>query len=264
MECYENGLLSEIELDGLELNFGNEEAMFKLIEMIAKRKGFGNVLANGVLRASEIIGKKSKKYAMHVKGQEIPMHEPRLKQGLGLGYTISPTGAEHMANLHDTSINTKEAIPNFSSFGILEPLELNDLGPQKVRALMYISNWRIVENSLMLCFFSPYTINIEARLLNLVTGWDTSVWELMKLGEKVATMARIFNIREGFTKEDDWLPSRFFESHTSGALADTKINPSKLLTARENYYLMMGWDRNGYPNKSKLEELGIEWVSKLY
>jgi aldehyde:ferredoxin oxidoreductase len=192
------------------------------------------------------------------------MHEPRLKQGLGLGYAISPTGAEHMANLHDTSISTKENIPHFASFGIFEPLELNDLSSKKVRAVMYFSNWRLVENCLMLCFFSPYTINNEVNLLNAVTGWDASVWELMKLGERVATMARIFNIREGFTKNDDWLPERFFEPHISGALSDTRIDPLKLENARECYYQMMGWTSEGKPKLSKLQELDIEWASKMY
>jgi len=262
MECYENELLSEIDLKGLKLSFGNGEALLKMIEMIAKREGFGDVLADGVLRASKTLGENSIQYAIHVKGQEVPMHEPRLKQGLGLGYAISPTGAEHMVNLHDTSISIKESIPSFAPFGILEPLELDDLSPKKVRAVMYVSNWRVVENCLMLCFFSPYTINSECQLLNAVTGWNTSVWELMKLGERVTTMARIFNIREGLNKKDDWLPNRFFKSQTSGALADKKIESLKLHKALESYYQMMGWDNEGIPKPSKLEELDIGWTSK--
>ncbi|MEJ2294124.1 MAG: aldehyde ferredoxin oxidoreductase family protein [Candidatus Lokiarchaeota archaeon] len=263
MECYENDLLSDQDLNGLQLNFGNGNAMLRLIEMIAHRKKIGDILANGVLKASESIGNNSFQYAIHVKGQEVPMHEPRLKQGLGLGYMVSPTGAEHMINLHDTSINTKETMENFAPFGLYEPLKLTDLSPKKVRAVMYISNWRVVENCLMLCFFSPYTINSESNLLNVVTGWNSSVWELMKLGERITTMAKIFNIREGFTKEDDWLPGRFYQPHTSGSLVNTKIDPIKIQDARESYYKMMGWDIEGVPKQSKLEELDIGWTFKL-
>jgi len=260
MECYENKILTEEDTNGLKLNFGNSLGMLSLLEKIVNREGLGNILAEGVKRAAEKIGKNSRKFAIHVKGQEVPMHEPRLKQGMGIGYALSPTGAEHMANLHDTAIANKERIKGFASFNIFDTLALDDLGAKKVKSVIYYTNWRVVENSLLFCFFSPYTMNQENYLLKTVTGWDTSTWELMKYGERITTMARMFNIREGFNKNDDWLPKRFFEPHTTGVLAEKPINPEKFKKARDIYYEMMGWNEDGIPTKMKLEELDIEWV----
>ncbi len=262
MECYENEILTDEDTDGIALNFGNAEAVVKMVEMIAKREGLGDILAEGVKRAAEKIKNGADKYAMHVKGQEIPMHEPRLKQGLGVGYTISPTGAEHMANLHDTSIASERAMASHSAIGILEPLKIDDLGIKKVRALVYYTNWQNSLNALLMCYFVPWDYVDIPEIVRAVTGWHTSTWELMKVGERITTMARAFNMREALTKKDDWLPERFFKPHTSGALVETAIKPDELKNAIINYYKMMGWDDDGIPTKSKLEELDIDWVSQ--
>ncbi|MFX1377562.1 MAG: aldehyde ferredoxin oxidoreductase family protein [Promethearchaeota archaeon] len=264
MECYENGILSDKDTNGLKLNFGNAETMVKMVEMIGKREGLGDILAEGVKRASEKIKNGTDKFAMHVKGQEIPMHEPRLKQGLGVGYAISPTGAEHMANLHDTSIASERSIGAHSAIGILEPLEINDLGVKKIRALVYITNWRNLYNALLICYFLPWDYVDVPEILRAVTGWYTTTWELMKAGERITTMARAFNIREGLEKKDDWLPERFFKPHTSGSLSETSINPDELETAINTYYKMMGWNNNGIPTSSKLAELELEWISQYF
>ncbi|MFX0038249.1 MAG: aldehyde ferredoxin oxidoreductase family protein [Promethearchaeota archaeon] len=260
MECYEKGLISDKDVNGLKLNFGNAEAMIQMVEMISKREGLGDILAEGVKRAAEKIKNGADKFAMHVKSQEIPMHEPRLKQGLGVGYTVSPTGAEHMANLHDTSIASERSIGAHSAIGILEPLEINDLGVKKMRALTYISNWHNLYNALLICYFLPWDYVDVPEIIRAVTGWYTSTWELMKVGERITTMARVFNIREGFTKKDDWLPERFFQPHTSGALVETSVKPDELKNAITTYYKMMGWNEEGIPTKSKLEELELEWI----
>jgi aldehyde:ferredoxin oxidoreductase len=253
MECSENGLIDDNEV---KPKFGDTDSMLKLIEMIPHREGIGDILAEGVKKAATFFGEETFKYAIHVKGQEIPMHEPRLKQGLGVGYAVSPTGAEHMTNFHDTSIVTN-AVP---SLGVLEPLELNDLGYKKVGALISFSNWRVVENSLMLCHFNPYSVNQETTLLGAVTGWDITTWELMKLGERITNMARVFNIRQGFETKDDKLPSRFFESHTSGELSKIKIEEDKFQKAIDSYYEMMGWSNQGIPTISKLASLDLDWL----
>jgi aldehyde:ferredoxin oxidoreductase len=264
MECYENGLLTDKDTAGLDLRFGNAEAMVKMVEMIGRREGLGDLLADGVKKAAEKIGGDAEKYAVHVKGQELPMHEPRLKRVLGLGYAVSPTGADHMHNLHDTAITSKSgAFNNLSALGILEPLPLEDLGPKKIRAFMYWVDWRVVDNCLLLCMFLPWDYNQKTEIVRAVTGWNTTSWELMKTGERVTNMARAFNIREGFTMKDDWLPERFFQPQTSGALSETSVNPEELETARSMYYEMMGWGENGIPTKGKLSELGIEWLENL-
>jgi aldehyde:ferredoxin oxidoreductase len=233
-----------------------------MVEMIAKREGIGDVLAEGVKRAAENINNGAEKFAMHIKGQEIPMHEPRFKQGMGVGYAVSPTGAEHMANMHDTSFADERAMQLHGAIGVLEPIPMNDLSAKKVRILTYYSNWRNLSNALLVCYFLPWDYVDIPEIVSAVTGWYTSTWEMMKLGERIATMARIFNIREGFTKRDDWLPQRFFQPHTSGALVETAINSEELKSAINIYYKMMGWNEEGIPNKMKLEELDIGWVSQ--
>ncbi|MFX0044108.1 MAG: aldehyde ferredoxin oxidoreductase family protein, partial [Candidatus Hodarchaeota archaeon] len=263
MECYEKGILTDKNTNGLSLKFGNGEAMVKMVKMIAIREGLGDILAEGVKIAAEKIKNGANEFAMHVKGQEIPMHEPRLKQGMGVGYSVSPTGAEHMANMHDTSFTNEGALLTHSAIGILEPLETNDLSAKKIRILTYYTNWQNASNAVLMCYFLPWDYYDIPEILKAVTGWYTSTFELMKVGERITTMARVFNIREGFTKEDDILPKRFFQPTTSGALSKTAINPDEFEKARSTYYRMMGWDDNGIPTKAKLEELDIEWVSKI-
>jgi aldehyde:ferredoxin oxidoreductase len=262
MECFENGLLTTEDTDGIELTFGNVDAMIKTLEKICKREGFGDMLAEGTKKISEHLGDSVEKYAIQVKGQELPMHEPRLKQALGVGYAISPTGADHMHNLHDTAISNKASVKSFNSLGILEPLTLDDLGPKKMRALMYHMNKRMMENCLVMCFFIPWDLHYLNGIVRAGTGMNTTCWELMKLGERVSTLSRIYNLREGLGKKDDMLPERFFEPTTSGVLSETAIDKDKFIKAREIYYQMMGWDTEGVPTEIKLAELDISWAAE--
>ena len=264
MECFENGLLTEKDTGGLKLNFGNSDAMVRMVEMIAKREGLGDFLAEGTMRAAKKICKGAEKYAIHVKGQEVPMHEPRLKRGLGLGYAVSPTGADHQHNIHDTDYVTEGKIHPIRSLGILEPVPLEDLGPRKVKLLVYHGIWRSLNNCLVTCQFVAWTPPQMVDIVRAVTGWDTSVWELMKVSERAINLARVFNIREGFTAEDDRLPERFFQPHTSGPLSKTALDKVELDKAKRTYYRMMGWDPDtGIPTREKLEELDIGWAAEL-
>ncbi len=256
MECYENGLLTKEDTRGIDLSFGNAEAMVKMVELIANREGIGDLLAEGVKRAAERIGKGAEKYAVHVKGEEVPMHDPRLKRGLSLGYSVFPTGADHQSNLHDTIVK------DFPALGIFESVPLEDLGPKKVRLFMYYTNWSVTSNSLLMCDFIPWDVNQLTEIVRAVTGWDTSVFELYKLGERSMNMARAFNVREGFSSKDDWLPPRFFTPQTSGPLSKTAVDPKRLERAKRLYYEMMGWNPDtGVPTRAKLEELDISWVA---
>ncbi|MCD6088395.1 aldehyde ferredoxin oxidoreductase family protein [Candidatus Bathyarchaeota archaeon] len=264
MECYENGLISDKETGGLKLKFGNAEALVRMVEMIGRREGLGDLLAEGVKRASEKIGKDSERFAMHVKGQEIPMHEPRFKKALGVGYAVSPTGADHMHNFHDTFLTpNSQELSVLAELGILEPIPLEKLCPGKIRALIYAVDWRVLDNCLLLCSFVPWDYVQKTSIVRAVTGWNTTAWELMKTGERITTMARVFNIREGFGRKDDWLPERFFNPRISGVLSDTAIDPEEFREAIDTYYKMMGWDENGVPTREKLEELDIGWVASL-
>jgi aldehyde:ferredoxin oxidoreductase len=240
--------------------------MIEMVERIARREGLGDLLAEGVKRAAERMGPEAQRYAMQVKGQEIPMHEPRWKQGLGVGYALSPTGADHNHNLHD-SVYTKEnrAMREIRALGILEPLPVNDLSPAKVRLLLYVTNWEILKNSLGLCAFLPYDFHRVRDIINAVTGWNTSLWELLKVGERGHALARAFNAREGFTPEDDYLPRRFFSplGADTPAMEGVAIEEERFKKALITYYGMAGWDRaTGIPTRERLEELDIGWVAE--
>ena len=259
MECFERGILAREDLDGIEAGFGNAQAMLALLEKIARRDGIGDLLAEGTLRASQKIGKGSEELAVQVKGQEIPMHEPRLKMGLGVGYALSPTGADHCHNIHDTSFvkGNKRARP----YGILDPVPADDLGPRKVRILAYMLSRRHFGNCVGLCDFVDWTEDEVVEMVRAATGWDSSLWELAKAGERAMTLARLFNIREGFTDADDILPKRFHEPFLTGPIAGVAPTPEQLERAKRDYYEMMGWDRQtGVPSRAKVQELDIEWA----
>jgi len=261
MECFERGIITEKDTGGIKLNFGNAEAMLQMVEMIAHRKGFGDILAEGAARAAKKIGRGSEAYAMHVKGQEIPMHEPRLKMALGIGYTISHTGADHCHNIHDTVYTTRIS-SGMKAMGIFDPLPAQDLSPAKIRILVYGSLWQHVIDSLVFCNFVPLSADDIIELMRSVTGWNTNLFELMKDAERYVTMARIYNIREGKSKAEDVLPKRFFTAFTSGPLQGVAPTEAQVNESIETYYGMLGWDKSGVPTSAKLAELGIEWVTK--
>jgi len=266
MECFENGLLTLEDTDGIELRFGNAEAMVAIVEKIARREGIGDLLAEGSRIAAQRIGRGAERYAIQVKGVEMGMHEPRLKQGLGLTYAISPHGADHGAGIHDTGYSQEgPELEKAHMLGLLEPMPLNDLGPAKVRAAMYFQIWRNALDAIGLCLFLPYDYRQAVEIVRAVTGWNTSLWELMKAGERIAALARVYNLREGLTAADDRLPERFFTPPTAGPLHEDRvaIDPQALEEAKRLYYQMMGWDaETGVPHRWKLEELEIGWVAE--
>ncbi|MBI2918832.1 MAG: aldehyde ferredoxin oxidoreductase family protein [Chloroflexi bacterium] len=264
MEASERGLLSHDDTDGLEPRFGDAGAMVALVERIARRQGLGDLLAEGVARAAARLGPGAQEFALHVKGQEVPMHEPRLKFGLGLGYALSPTGAEHCNNMHDTMFTSEgPGLDEVKPLGILEPVPANDLGPAKVRLYYYYVSWRHLLDSLVFCDFVPLDLDRLTSLVSATTGWDTSLWELLKVGERCHHLARAFNVREGFGPGDDRLPERFFSAFDSGPLAGVAIDPAALGVAKRTFYEMAGWDKNGVPTAGRLAELNLGWVSPL-
>jgi aldehyde:ferredoxin oxidoreductase len=260
MECFEHGLFTKQDTDGLDLSFGNAESMVKMVELIGEKRGLGALLAEGSKRAAEHIGNGAEEFAVHIKGQEVPMHDPRLKRGEALGYAVSPTGADHVHNIHDTFLYPQ--LPKkYNSLGILEPVPVEDFGPKKVRLYKYVGQWRTLNNFLVMCLFTPWSVVQKVDIVRSVTGWKTTAFELMKVVERGNTLTRVFNNREGFTEKNDWLPPRFFKPKTSGALNKTSINPEELQKAKLTYYDMMGWTEQGIPKKSTLEELDIAWAA---
>lgn len=277
MECFEKGIITEKETDGIRLNFGNGEALVQMCRKIAMREGFGNLLAEGSWRVAEKLGKKAQEFSMTVKKQELPSHEPRGKWGVGLGYAVSPTGADHLQAAHDTWFDHEGDpserlsyidISDLEIFGIQNPIPAEMLGPEKVRMFKYLQCWWSLHNVLDLCIFvsAPEFRMISLKqlvdLVEAVTGWQTSVLDLIKLGERGITMARAFNIREGFGKVDDKLPTRLFTSLDLGKGEKREgIGEEEFNKALEIYYEMMGWDpKTGTPLFGRLAELGIEWI----
>jgi aldehyde:ferredoxin oxidoreductase len=267
MECYENGILKKGDTGGMDLRFGNVEAMIRMVEMIGKREGLGDILADGISSAAEKFGKGADRFAMHVKGMPLPFHEPRGKAGVGLGYAVSPTGPDHMEFPHDPFWSTEAGIALLRPLGILEPVDVFDLGPKKVRIFIYLQQYWDLLNSLGICMFTakpmgPHTLNEIVDYVKAVTGWQTSLFDLLKVGERHANMARIFNLREGFTSKDDTLPDRLFNPMEGGTLKGKKIDKEQFSKAIETYYQMMGWDpETGVPKKEKLAELDLDWLT---
>ena len=260
MECYENGVINEKDTGGIDLRFGNAEAMLQVLEQMGHRKGIGNILADGSRRAAQAFGG-GWEYLVEVKGQEASMHEPRLKRGLGLGYAVSPTGADHCHNMHDTGL-AGAGWEKLRPLGILEGAPIESLGPEKARLFKAQMQMRILANCLSVCSFPPWRFTEYVDLVQAVTGWDVTMHELVKVAERTLTLARVFNLREGLTKKDDWLPPRFFTPQTSGALSETSVNPEELRDAIDSYYEMMGWTLEGVPTRGTLYGLGVGWAEK--
>ncbi len=265
MECYEHGIITKADTGGIDLTWGNAQAVEQMVHLIGRREGIGELLGEGARRAAARLGRGAERFALHVKGQELPMHDPRGKKGLSLAYAISPTGADHMEAPHD---------PLYAGFhpqghpmgplGLIEPLDPLTLDSKKVRAFFETQKVWSSYNSIGMCDFVGAPLNsLEMEPLvayiNAVTGWNMSLYELMKVGERNNTLARLFNIREGFTPADDVLPQRLHEGIGNGPLKGERVDPDQFFAARRVYYQMAGWDpETGQPTPAKLAELGLE------
>ncbi len=271
MECFEHGLIGPEDTGGLELRFGNAEAMVKCVEMIARREHIGDLLAEGVKRASEKIGGDARYFAMHVKGQELPMHDPRGKLGLALGYAINEAGADHLTAVHDPALANPESITfkGAQPLGITEALSPLELSPRKARNYALMENWNSFEKTIGLCFFGPAPRSfIQAdevlAAVRAASGWDVDIPDLLRIGERATNLARIFNLREGFSRKDDTLPERLFQPLQGGALAGRSVPREEFEQALTALYELKGWDpETGVPTRARLAELGIEWAADL-
>jgi aldehyde:ferredoxin oxidoreductase len=253
MECFEKGLLTTKDTGGIELRFGNGDAMIQVIDLIAKREGIGDLLAEGVARVSKKIGKGSEAFAMHTKGLEAGMHEPRVNLTLGVGFMVAPAGADHMFSIGDP--NSPFGIAALRPLGILQTVPADDLGPRRMAMYIAAHCQRAIGDSLVTC---SYTGVDAVSALTAATGWDVSASELIKVGERIVTTARLFNLKQGLTDADDVLPERFYQPKTDGALADKPLSREKMEKAKSAYYALMGWDKKGVPLPEKVESLYIE------
>lgn len=270
MECFEHGLIGPADTGGMELKFGNVDSMLKTIDLIAHRQGIGNLLADGVKRAAEVIGGDARYFAMHVKGEELPMHDPRGKVGVGLGYAVSETGADHLTAAHDPMVANPESI-SFKAAQVLgiEAVPPRELSNRKARNYAILENWSSLGKVVGLCFFGPAPrsfIQID-EVLNAVraaSGWNLTVEELSRIGERATNLARAFNVLNGFSRKDDTLPERLFQPLENGALAGVAIPKLEFEQTMTELYKYKGWDPDSAtPTRARLVELGIGWVADL-
>ena len=268
MECYEKGLITKKDTGGIDLSWGNGEAIIKMVHKIAGREGIGDILAEGVKRAAEKIGGGSEAWALHVKGAVLPMHEPRGKKGMGLTYATSDRGASHLQVYHDDSFETEANIaPEIGIDSSLVPQSRTETSPRKVKLVKICEDLMSLYNSLVICrfVFYPAGVSIETftKLFHSVTGWSASPKELLKVGERSVSLTRAFNAREGFTRNDDILPERVMKPLPEGAFEGEAYPRNVLQNMLDLYYDCRGWDRKrGWPKREKLEELGLVGVAE--
>jgi aldehyde:ferredoxin oxidoreductase len=262
MECFEKGILTAADTGGLEFRWGDAAALLRAVELIARREGFGAVMAEGVARMSQRFGPETESFNITVKGQELPMHEPRLKHVLGVGYAVAPVGADHMMNVHDTDFTTEgEGLLRVNSVRTdkIGPLRPSDLGEDKLQVFYTELNWMHFQDCAVNCHFYPYHYDHMASALSGVTGAEFTVADILQVGARAQTLARLFNLREGFTADDDKLPKRVMKAFKSGPLAGTEITPEAFNWAKRRYYELMQWEpETGVPTEACLRELGID------
>ena len=260
MELYEKGILSPKETGGLKLNFGNDEAMLTVLRLMAYREGIGDLLADGVKAAAKKIGKGSEKYAMHVKGLELPAYDVRGAKAHGLNFATSYTGADHnrgYAFQEIFGIPIPYAVDRFSAEGKGKLTKWN----QDVRCAT-------CDAPTMCAFLLDMAVPAiatqnTADLMEAVTGLKLSAEEVQTVGERINNLARAFNAREGFTRRDDTLPERLMtEPLKAGASKGHFISKEELKKMLDEYYTERDWDVNtGTPRREKLTQLGLGYVA---
>jgi aldehyde:ferredoxin oxidoreductase len=253
MDLYEHGIITKEQTDGIDLRFGNAEALIAIIHKIGKREGWlGNILAEGTAKAAELIGGDAYKYACHIKGLELPGYDLRTLKTAALGFSVSFRGACHLRN-GAYSPDVKGKVNRFK----IEP----------GRGKMIVSDGHVynVIDSLIVCKFSRGTyydgLKDLANYYTLATGIPMTAEELDKAGERIENLARLFNIREGKgTREYDTVPWKIKNCPVpdEGPAKGIVVNDEELQLGLDEYYAARGWTKNGVPTVAKLKELGLE------
>lgn len=266
MDCYERGIITDHDTDGLELRFGNAEAMVQMTERIARREGFGDLLAEGSARAAAKIGRGAEDLVVACKKEEYPAHMPQVKPSLGLIYSVNPFGADHVSSEHDPGYSIYP--DRMLEIGLDDPEGTEGLDQETVKFALTTQHAYSLMDSLCVCLFvygpayQLYSIGQLRDAVQAVTGWDVTIEELLEVGERRLNMLKAFNAREGFDRKDDTLPKKILQPLKGGASDGFHLTELDIERAKDLYYEMAGWDaRTGNPRACTLAHLGLEWIT---
>lgn len=272
MEAYERGILSTGDTGGIDLRFGNATGMVKLTEMIGRREGLGDLLAEGSTRAAQYL-RRGAEFLICSKGQEAPAYMPQLKRSLALIYAVNPFGADHQSNEHDYAY--EDAFDAYKDrlalLGLNTPQNPQSLTPEKISFIRKTQHLYSLADSLCLCQFvwgpawQLYGPEHIVAMIQAVTGWKFTLQELLTVGERRLNMMRAFNAREGINRNQDTLPERFFKIPLEGGPTNGwRLDENQFKNAIDEYYVQSGWElKTGTPTRSTLERLTLDWVAEL-
>jgi aldehyde:ferredoxin oxidoreductase len=274
MECYEKGIIGAEETGGIDLRFGNADAMIEVLKQIVTKTGkLGPVLAEGSARAALVWGRGADECLITCKNEEAPAHMPQAKRSLALIYAINPFGADHQSSEHDPYYEVGVAdfnVNRLKEMGLGEPQPAFSLTPEKVRFAYLTECFYSMMDSLTVCQFvyGPtwclYGPNETAAMVRAVTGWDVTVDELLELGHRRIALMRTFNAREGFSRKDDRLPKKFFKPLTgTGPTAGKALTTEEVEAALDEYYRLAGCTNDGIPLPATLKKLDVEWAAEF-
>jgi len=267
MELYEKGIVNEKQTDGLKLEWGDENVVFELIRKIALREGFGNTLADGFRKAIATIGKDSQYYAIEVKGMSNLHSDERPTPSFALGIATSTRGADHLRSRPAIDLYSlpEELLQEVYGGPVSSDYTSYD---GKSRMIWWQERLYAVTDSIGLCKFQTVFLAVHApkwnewsRLINLATEMEFSKVQLMEIGERIYTLERLFNLREGFTRKDDALPERYFKEPTPIGFPiakGKKIDRARFEKMLDEYYGLHNWDQNGVPTHETLQQLGLD------
>jgi len=273
MECFEKGIITTVQTGGLELRFGNADAMLEVLQQIVNGSGpLGPILAEGSARAAKVWGPEAEACLITVKNEEAPAHMPQAKKSLAVIYAANPFGADHQSSEHDPMYEEETSelyLTRLAELDLKDPPPPGSLNAEKVRFAAYGQRFYSLLDTLELCQFvwgpawTLYGPTETVELVRAVTGWPVSLFELMKVGERRLNLLRIFNAREGFSRKDDCLPPKFFKPlGGTGPTAGVTIDPVEFEQAMSLYYEINGWTQDGTPTPAKLVDLGIPWAEQ--
>jgi aldehyde:ferredoxin oxidoreductase len=265
MDCFERGLLTLEDTGGIDLHFGNAEALVQIVEMIGEREGFGRILGEGSARAAQRL-EVGMDLVVATKGQEYPAHMPQVKRSMALLYTVHPGGADHTILEHDPAyVGYPEKMVQL---GLFNPQPANALNPEKVHYAVTMQQLLSFIDSACMCKFvygpawQLFDLDRMVAAVQAITGWNVTLWELMRVGERRLNMLRAFNAREGVGVEADVAPPKLFAPLQGGATDGVAVTPEEVAEAKALYYQMVGWDEDGRPTRAKLAELGLGWLAE--